>query len=49
MADGINDSIKEKAWLVTGLGQPEYFSDSFAIYSEEENVIIDGYEDIVDG
>jgi len=29
MADGINDSIKETSWLVTGMGRPEYFSDNF--------------------
>ena len=29
MADGINDSIKETSWLVTGMGKPEYFSDDF--------------------
>jgi len=29
MADGINDSIKETSWLVTGMGRPEYFVGDF--------------------
>eukprot|EP00984_Skeletonema_dohrnii_P004799 scaffold1681_cov113-Skeletonema_dohrnii-CCMP3373.AAC.8 len=47
MCDGINDSIRETSWLVTGLGSPSYFSDGFLYQSDEEdeaNVRIRGYE-----
>lgn len=44
MADGINDSIRERSWLVTGFGAPELFSDSFVFSSEEGRVRIKGYE-----
>ena len=47
MCDGINDSIRETSWLVTGLGSPSYFSDGFQYQSDDEdeaNVRIRGYE-----
>ena len=47
MCDGINDSIRETSWLVTGLGSPSYFSDGFMYQSDDEdeaNVRIRGYE-----
>ena len=49
MCDGINDSIRETSWLVTGLGNPSYFSDGFVYKSTDEeedgaNVRIQGYE-----
>ena len=46
MCDGINDSIRETSWLVTGLGSPSYFSDGFVYQSDEDgsNVRIQGYE-----
>lgn len=40
MADGINDSIKEKYWLISGIGQPEYFNDAFVFTSEEDKISI---------
>lgn len=52
MCDGINDSIRETSWLVTGLGNPSYFSDGF-VYNQSTdddqkdgglNVRIQGYE-----
>lgn len=43
MADAINDSLREKEWVVTGRGQPEFFSDSF-IYRDEMGSEIYGYE-----
>ncbi len=46
MCDGINDSIRETSWLVTGMGSPSYFSDSFVYQSDEEANVrrIEGYE-----
>lgn len=46
MCDGINDSIRETSWLVTGLGRPTYFSDDFVYHSDknDNNVQIEGYE-----
>ena len=47
MCDGINDSIRETSWLVSGLGSPSYFSDGFLYQSDDEdeaNVRIRGYE-----
>ena len=43
MADAINDSLREKEWVVTGRGQPEFFSDSF-LYRDEIGSEIYGYE-----
>ena len=46
MCDGINDSIRETSWLLTGLGSPAYFSNDFLYHSDEHdnNVQIEGYE-----
>mmetsp|Transcript_9447 Transcript_9447/g.19633 ORF Transcript_9447/g.19633 Transcript_9447/m.19633 type:complete len:246 (-) Transcript_9447:3-740(-) len=47
MADGINDSIRESSWLVSGSGRPEYFSDHFVYYSGDKAAAaneIRGYE-----
>ena len=48
MCDGINDSIRETSWLVTGLGCPSYFSNDFVYQSSDErdgaSVRLKGYE-----
>lgn len=46
MADGINDSIRESSWLVSGSGRPEYFSDYFVYSSGDKTAAneIRGYE-----
>lgn len=45
MADGINDSIKETSWLVTGMGKPQYFSDKFYFtYADYTPFNAGGYE-----
>lgn len=48
MCDGINDSIRETSWLVTGLGCPSYFSDGFVYQASDEqngaSVRIKGYK-----
>ena len=45
MADGINDSIKETSWLVTGLGRPEYFIEDFYFgYADYAPFNAGGYE-----
>lgn len=47
MADGINDSIRESKWLVSGIGRPEYFSDRYVYFSGDKAAAaneIRGYE-----
>ena len=44
MADGINDSIKETSWVITGMGRPEFFSDSFIFRHEQDRIKMKGYE-----